>query len=895
MIIPVHEAHEKTPADCEVQSAGAIVRPRGSSDKLSLSHPGKKANPNELRLYSKAVLAAVDFAAEYTRWGWRAVGKRNAAGKQTGFAIRRDEKEPSAQVNLITGRYKDRGGSGHDLGFFDAGVQFGNFATWEDCRDEMAKRYGVEMPSNAKREESFRVPWDSLADAAESLADEFVKSKSGITRETFDRVAPRLRVRVWDTGSSEHEDPVWTLPGFDSLDAAICNRSPAAYVMYKADCTKWYTGANAHDSQGSKPSIVFITPPADFAAAPRVHVCEGSTDAMAMLSHMPAGDAVVAVLGVHKFTPQLAQMFAGKDVLIYFDRDEAGVKGAAKVAAEIARHATSARVVDLPFPMARKDSDDPKDVRDFFARGGTFEQLQPAIEAAKAAEAGLPYVTLPGETARIVDAAQALGALMAQTGNFYVRGGVPMRSMMDPERGVILEPIKPASACSDFETVATLQKVRMTTEGPESKQAICPEQMARQILNAAAFREALPPVKVISHCPVLIERGDRLDVVTGYDRASGVWAMGEPPAELSIEDSKGLLLDAVSEFDFVTEGDKARALAGFITPALVLSGLLGGRAAIDFAEANISQSGKGYRMKMIHAIYLARVKVISQNDGGVGSMGESFNTALIKGASFILFDNMRGRINMPWLESFITENDYTARVPHLAAISIDPTRTIVGFTSNKAEMASIDLPNRSSMSAIRKQPDNYAFKVYGEKKNDILKHIEENQPRFLGAIFALIREWHRQGKPALPAGEVEHDLRRWAGVLGWIVQELLGVGPLTAGHRKIQERTATPALTWLRDVAMAVRSAGMFDQCLRSNDILRLVIDHDIETAGVSKDVDMDDHDAWKKATAATGRLLLKALDKKYSVLIDGMEIFREMDTSLNVNKYLFCLAGSLN
>jgi len=242
------------------------------------------------------------------------------------------------------------------------------------------------------------------------------------------------------------------------------------------------------------------------------------------------------------------------------------------------------------------------------------EQIKAADVARQSAARrdSLPRVLLPGGITTITDCAAELGKLMAATGCFYERGGVAVRSIRDE-----LEPVKVSAARSEFETVASLR--RSAGDG-EDAPAICKKDEAEAILAAKSFTASLPPIVVRSQCPLLVESGGNLKVVAGYDRESGVLAMGCEPEQMTMQEAKHLISLLLRDFDFPTAGDYSRAAAGFISPALVLGGLLGEyRAPADYSEADKSQSGKGYRAKLTTAIYRHRAYTITQRERGVGS------------------------------------------------------------------------------------------------------------------------------------------------------------------------------------------------------------------------------------------------------------------------------------
>ncbi len=531
--------------------------------------------------------------------------------------------------------------------------------------------------------------------------------------------------------------------------------------------------------------------------------------------------------------------------------------------------------------------------------GPDFDQINTALagetgdEAPVTTSRELPTVALHGGSITITSSAQNLGRLLAPTKLVYVRGGVVTWLDRASEHGLSLKTVKPAAFASDIEKVAKLVRAQQTKTGEQLVPANCSESAAKLILESAAIREVLPKLTLLSPCPVLVERDHELITVVGYDAPTGILAEGKQPELLAVQDAVGLLADLLHEFRFASPGDRARALAAFITPALVFGNLLGARAPVDLGEANESQSGKGFRNKITAAIYNVMPHVVSQRTGGVGSLQETFDGALIRGATIISLDNLRGKLDVPAIESFLTETNYTARAPYQPQVEIDPRRVILMLTSNRAEMT-VDMANRSSCVRILKQTPGYQFRKYtvvieGKKKaGDLLDHVQANQPRYLGAVFAVVREWHRQGQPQLDVAR--HDFRQWARVLGWISENILGAGDLLAAHHEAQQRIASPSLLWLRDVCLAVQRADRLNFWLRANQILQLVVEHAIETPGIDLAADLDDETEFLKSARKIG-LKLSKLFTTETITLDQFTVERSRrsdDSFREVTEYAF-------
>jgi len=323
----------------------------------------------------------------------------------------------------------------------------------------------------------------------------------------------------------------------------------------------------------------------------------------------------------------------------------------------------------------------------------------------------LPQVPLPGGCVRVTDTATTLGKLMGATGRYFSRGRALVAMRHNEDRNPVLEVVKPAHFQSAIEEVA--QPVKRAQGKDTRLPTVCSRQSADAILHADGFVRNLPPIRCLTRCPVLIERKGHLVQVAGYDRESGVYAAGEKVPEISLDEAKERLGELLQDFRFVTPGDRSRALAALITAAMVFGGLLKKRAPATLVEANASQTGKGYFVKLVAAVYSDVPATVTQSRGGVGSLEESFDQAVIAGRAFLCLDNLRGNLNSPKLESFLTEDEYLARVPYSSPVQVDPRKTVLAVTSNRAELTR-DFVNRTSLVRLEKQSADYSFKKYSE-------------------------------------------------------------------------------------------------------------------------------------------------------------------------------------
>lgn len=444
---------------------------------------------------------------------------------------------------------------------------------------------------------------------------------------------------------------------------------------------------------------------------------------------------------------------------------------------------------------------------------------------ASADEAGKPEIAVPGDEVTISKAAQALYLAARDKGSLYARGKSVVVLARNTLGQQVLEPLRPSAARSKFEEVARFIQWRRTKGGSlVAAPTILKEDIARAILDSRFGAEILHPINIISSCPVLLEREGKLVVLgEGFDPASGILVThGGQPETVPIGEAVRALRELLSGFHFQTPGDEARAVAALIAPGMKAGSFIKGRLPVDVAEADKSQSGKTYRVKLVAAIYGETQSIVPLRRGGVGSLDESLSERLIAGRPFIAFDNFRGRLDSPTLEAFLTaDGPFPCRVPHSREIEVDPSRFYIALSSNGVEFPR-DMANRSSVVRIFNRP--------GVAFPDWLGIVRAKQPYYLGCVHAVIRTWYEHGKQQ--TGDVRHHFRDWNQKMDWIVQNIFGCCPLMDGHQEIQETTSSPTLVFVRKLGIAVEADGRLGLPLKASDILEISETHDIEIPG---------------------------------------------------------------
>ena len=482
---------------------------------------------------------------------------------------------------------------------------------------------------------------------------------------------------------------------------------------------------------------------------------------------------------------------------------------------------------------------------------------------------GLPILVLPGGEMTITDSAIKLFQLIAPSKQMFIRGGAVVNLVHRDDGTLALAVLRPSAARSAFEKFARLMAWR---QGEHNQQVLkptnCPQETAEALLLSQEALTMLPRVHGLINCPVIREvDGQPVVAGPGYDEETRLLITGgQIPPAVPLSEAVPALLALLADFEFQTPGDLARAIASMITPALKAGNFLRGRVPADVAEADQSQSGKTYRQKIIAALYKERVSLVTNRQGGVGSVDESMDQALVAGRPFIQFDNFRGRFDSSHLEAFLTaEGSFECRVPHRGSVTVPPEHYFMFLTSNGVDTTR-DFANRSNIIRIRKKPPGYAFQKFPE--GDLLAMVRSQQAYYLGCIFAVIRTWHAHGK--LTTQETRHDNREWVQLVDWIAQHILGTAPVMEGHQQAQERVSNPFLVWLRRVLLVIAEQDSLNRPLIASEIASLCEESAIPPPGLRTGTDRD------RAAKAIGSIMAKLFRDSETLELDGFTVTRE-------------------
>ena len=459
------------------------------------------------------------------------------------------------------------------------------------------------------------------------------------------------------------------------------------------------------------------------------------------------------------------------------------------------------------------------------------ELLPPGIQNPVVMVDEKPELILPSDHTYFRECAEQCFWELAKTKRFFRQGSLLVELTQSSDGPKLIE-LSVEAFRSRLETYFTLRSFVMLNGERVLKQKLCSQDNAKALLATEAAQKYLPTIQLVVNSPIFSENEkEQLTVLDqGYHSCNGgvyVLKKREIDTGIPIDEAVETLLAIVGDFSFLSKSDRSRCLAGLISPALRFGRLLDADFPLDLCEADQSQTGKSFRMKLICLLYGERPFVVvlpSELKRGVGSLDESLSEALLSGAPFIALDNLRGAISNQLLESAIRgEGQVAVRRSYSRTTQIETDHVYWMATSNKAQTTP-DLANRSIITRLRKRPWDFRFREY--KGADLLTHVERHSDYHLSCVFAVIREWYDRRKQRTDA--TGHDFREWSQTLDWIIQNIFKLPPLLDGHREEQLRIASPGLSLLRELAFAVHMCGESGKELSATELASLC-----EAAGI--------------------------------------------------------------
>lgn len=592
---------------------------------------------------TRRILESIDLQSEAESLGVKfAASTPSAAGWLQCHAVDRDDNSPSAAIcvagkNGSLGLYKDLGGDGKAISFFELAAKLGSFADWRAARAHFADRAGVDIPRRVDAEE--QLVWrDWNHNTARAWCKHY---KQGVTVESL--IQSGARMCVWPKSSPDPfvciALPAYRGPGSEPETWALYRVDGQEFPAYEKRGMK---ARKVHNLRGGHDAWINVGGPEAWAEATRFWRCEGPTDALALQAILPAGELAISNATGCNADPVRLPMahFAGKPVVVLGDADMPGQKSADRYGiAFAAAGASDTRVARFPYPVEEKHG---RDARDWVNDGGQFEDLVAlaaagaVVDSAKARTAFDVdnYETEYSDDGKPVRRAIPLPVIAAKIQDS--RGGWP-KSI----GGVLFVEGRPSGIVPD---VAAVRSIR----GPNS---------------LFAWLRDKGDVRWVKQCsdstPPSMEQLYEYLYANSKERFSGVFYLPHfpkiphlyyVPTELP-EATMETLMEFVGHFNPATDMDRDLLIAAMLTPGW--GGPPGQRPAFIITSDHGRGAGKTKTAEAIAEIWGGAISTNLNKKNA-----EEFRARLLDDTGLqmrcALLDNIKGIASSAELESMIT-------------------------------------------------------------------------------------------------------------------------------------------------------------------------------------------------------------------------------------------------
>jgi hypothetical protein len=253
----------------------------------------------------------------------------------------------------------------------------------------------------------------------------------------------------------------------------------------------------------------------------------------------------------------------------------------------------------------------------------------------------------------------------------------------------------------------------------------------------------------------------------GYDAATATYTDAQLAyaEDMPFAHAVETIRDLFGEFQF-SDGERSRsvavsALVGLYAKQLLRPGEL--RPAFTYLK---NAEGSGATTCAACAIVpLLGALPIGSKAKDDDEMRKALTSAIRTGQEVIFLDNLRGQLNSPALEAFVTAPTWTDRLLGVSEVMSGPNTATVFITSNGLTITP-DWRRRSLFIELHLAEERAEDRVFMRPLS--VPALQSMRPQILAACWALVKHWDEQGRPG--PSRSHSAFSAWAATIGGIVE-----------------------------------------------------------------------------------------------------------------------------
>ncbi|MHB1134519.1 MAG: hypothetical protein ACYC4L_19270 [Chloroflexota bacterium] len=388
-------------------------------------------------------------------------------------------------------------------------------------------------------------------------------------------------------------------------------------------------------------------------------------------------------------------------------------------------------------------------------------------------ERELPRIDAGEQNLGVVTKAAWDALLAANDPARYFRfGGLPSRIEHDDQGAPIVRELQPDRMRHEMARAACWFKVVVSKEGSTEVPARPPTEVVRDVL--ASPDQPLPILRRITEVPVFASDGT-LQTTPGYHPAARTYYAPAPgfsvpeiptrPTAAEVERATNLLQEAMIDFPFIAESDRAHALAMVLLP--YVRDLIRGPTPNHLIEAPTPGSGKSLLVDALLRPATGRAVGVIAQARDEDEWRKRITSCLREGRGVVLVDNVRRAIDSAVLAAALTSLTWDDRLLGRNETISVPVRCVWVTTANNPTL-STEIARRSIRIRLDPQVDR-PWEREGFRHSDLRVWVDAQRAQLVWSALTLAQAWLAAGRPTSqvkPLGSYED----WSRVMGGILQ-----------------------------------------------------------------------------------------------------------------------------
>ncbi len=373
--------------------------------------------------------------------------------------------------------------------------------------------------------------------------------------------------------------------------------------------------------------------------------------------------------------------------------------------------------------------------------------------------------------------------------------------------------------------------VRLTIEGmfPVSP----PKDVARDLI--AHPPPGIPQVEAVITTP-MFGRDGRLIAEPGLHETDRLWleadaslhvgAISDSPRPEEIDAAKRLLVeDLLVDFPFVSDADRAHALAALLLP--FVRRMIDGCTPLHIVEAPTVGSGKGLFCNLVSLVVSGRPcdsRTLPEDDNEIR---KAITAELAMARPIVLFDNAKENwtLSSAPFASALTALSWTDRILGRTEMITLPNAAMWMLTGNNIRLSK-DLARRSVRIRIDPKRDR-AWRRTGFKHDPLMSWAVANRDELVHAALILVRAWISAGRQTTQ--DRLGSFEQWAAIMGGLLKAAGVVGFLGNLEELYADADVDgeawrefTLLWWEHHAAAEMRVADLVDFCEKHDLMLQV-------------------------------------------------------------------------